>query len=193
MNIQIGQVAPDFEADTTQCRIRFHEWLGDGWGVLFSHPKDFTPVCTTEFGAVAQLAPEWEKRGVKVLGVSVDSADEHRKWKRDIEAVARAPLWQAGMDFDHGTGHGVGAALCVHEGPLRISRRSELPLEPGMIYNANRVQLMALLREAGRGGAPDPPRRRRARRAGGQDPAGRSGRDRAGTVRRAARAARRAR
>ncbi len=84
MTIQLGQIAPDFEQDTTRGRIRFHEWLGDSWGVLFSHPKDFTPVCTTELGAVARLAPEWEKRHVKVIGLSVDPAERHREWEADI-------------------------------------------------------------------------------------------------------------
>ena len=91
MSLRINDIAPDFTAPSTEGEIRFHDWLGDSYGIIFSHPRDFTPVCTTEFGAVAQLAPEWEKRGVKVLGVSVDSADEHRKWKRDIEAFAGTP------------------------------------------------------------------------------------------------------
>lgn len=87
MTIQIGQVAPDFEAETTQGRIRFHDWLGDSWGVLFSHPKDFTPVCTTELGTMAGLAPEFAKRGVKILGLSVDPVDSHASWAKDIEEV----------------------------------------------------------------------------------------------------------
>ena len=91
MALRINDTAPDFTADTSDGEIRFHDWLGDNYGIIFSHPKDFTPVCTTEFGAVAQLAPEWEKRKTKVLGVSVDSADEHRKWKRDIETFAGTP------------------------------------------------------------------------------------------------------
>ncbi len=84
MTIQLGQIAPDFDAETTQGRLRFHEWLGSSWGVLFSHPKDYTPVCTTELGAVARLAPEWEKRNVKVIGLSVDPLDAHRGWEADI-------------------------------------------------------------------------------------------------------------
>ena len=84
MTIQLGQIAPDFEQDTTQGRIRFHDWLGSSWGVLFSHPKDYTPVCTTELGVVARLAPEWHKRNVKVIGLSVDPLDRHRGWEADI-------------------------------------------------------------------------------------------------------------
>lgn len=91
MSLRINSVAPDFTADSTEGEIRFHEWLGDNYAIIFSHPKDFTPVCTTEFGAVARLAPEFEKRNTKVIGVSVDSVDEHHKWKRDIEALANAP------------------------------------------------------------------------------------------------------
>lgn len=91
MALRINDTAPDFTAETSDGPISFHDWIGDSYAIIFSHPKDFTPVCTTEFGAVAQLAPEWEKRGTKVLGVSVDSADDHRKWKRDIEAFAGTP------------------------------------------------------------------------------------------------------
>ncbi|MEO8178704.1 MAG: peroxiredoxin [Deltaproteobacteria bacterium] len=85
MAIRLGDVAPDFEAQTTEGPLRFHEWLGNGWGILFSHPKDFTPVCTTELGEVARLKPEFAKRNTKVLALSVDSVDDHRRWSADIE------------------------------------------------------------------------------------------------------------
>jgi alkyl hydroperoxide reductase subunit AhpC len=84
MTIQLGQIAPDFEQDSSQGRIRFHEYLGNSWGILFSHPKDFTPVCTTELGEVARLKPEWDKRNTKVLGLSVDPTDRHSGWAKDI-------------------------------------------------------------------------------------------------------------
>jgi alkyl hydroperoxide reductase subunit AhpC len=91
MSIRINDTAPDFTADSTAGEITLHNWIGDSYAILFSHPKDFTPVCTTEFGAVAQLVPEFEKRNTKVLGVSVDSVEEHRKWMHDIESVGGAP------------------------------------------------------------------------------------------------------
>ncbi|SEK60163.1 1-Cys peroxiredoxin [Roseovarius nanhaiticus] len=88
MALRINDTVPDFTAETDHGTIKFHDFIGDSWAILFSHPKDFTPVCTTEFGAVARLSDEWEKRGTKVIGVSVDSAEEHKKWKGDIEKVA---------------------------------------------------------------------------------------------------------
>src|SRR3982750_4739675 len=84
MALQLGDTAPDFTADTTQGRIRFHEWLGSSWGVLFSHPKDFTPVCTTELGSMARLKPDFDRRGVKIIGLSVDPVDRHAGWAKDI-------------------------------------------------------------------------------------------------------------
>lgn len=88
MSIRINDIAPNFTADSTAGSLNLHDWIGDSYAILFSHPKDFTPVCTTEFGAVAQLSPEFSKRNTKVMGVSVDSTEEHKKWKRDIEAFA---------------------------------------------------------------------------------------------------------
>ncbi len=85
MALQLGDVAPDFEAETTQGRINFHDWLGDSWGVLFSHPKDFTPVCTTELGYMARIQPDFESRNVKIIGLSVDPTDKHEEWANDIE------------------------------------------------------------------------------------------------------------
>lgn len=88
MTLRIGSQAPDFDAETTQGRIRFHDWLGDSWGVFFSHPKDFTPVCTTELGYLAKLQPEFEKRNTKLLGLSVDPVDDHHRWLNDVESYA---------------------------------------------------------------------------------------------------------
>jgi len=85
MALRIGDTAPDFEADTTEGPIKFHDWIGDGWAVLFSHPKDFTPVCTTELGYMANAKPEFDKRGVKIIGLSADSTDNHEDWAKDIE------------------------------------------------------------------------------------------------------------
>jgi len=90
MAVRINDIAPDFTAESTAGTIRFHDWLGDSYGIIFSHPRDFTPVCTTEFGAVAQLAEEWKKRDTKVIGVSVDLVQDHAKWQRDIEAFGGA-------------------------------------------------------------------------------------------------------
>jgi thioredoxin-dependent peroxiredoxin len=85
MAFQLGDQAPDFEAETTEGRIRFHDWMGNSWAVLFSHPKDFTPVCTTELGYMASIKPQFDKRGVKIIGLSVDPVTSHAKWSKDIE------------------------------------------------------------------------------------------------------------
>ena len=90
MGLRINDTIPDMTVETDQGTISLHDWIGDSWAILFSHPKDFTPVCTTEFGAVAQLADEWAKRGTKVMGISVDGVEDHKKWKSDIETFAQA-------------------------------------------------------------------------------------------------------
>jgi alkyl hydroperoxide reductase subunit AhpC len=101
MTMRINELAPDFEAQTTEGPIRFHQWLGDSWGVLFSHPKDFTPVCTTELGTMASLKAEFDKRNVKIIGLSVDPVENHRKWSLDIqETQGHAPNYPMIGDTD---------------------------------------------------------------------------------------------
>ena len=101
MTIRLGDIAPDFTAETTEGTIHFHEWLGSSWGVLFSHPKDFTPVCTTELGTVARLKPEFDRRNVKVIGLSVDPLDAHGRWAADIaETQGHAPNFPMIADAD---------------------------------------------------------------------------------------------
>jgi len=101
MSLQIGSPAPDFEAETTQGRIRFHDWIGDSWAVLFSHPKDFTPVCTTELGYMARLKPEFDKRNTKIIGLSVDPVTDHTRWSNDIrETQGHAPNYPMIGDTD---------------------------------------------------------------------------------------------
>lgn len=101
MSLSIGSIAPDFEADTTEGRIRFHDWIGDSWAILFSHPKDFTPVCTTELGYMAKLKPEFDKRHTKLIGLSVDPVANHAKWAQDIaETQGTAPNYPMIGDTD---------------------------------------------------------------------------------------------
>ena len=101
MTLAIGDMAPDFEAETTEGKVRFHDWLGNSWGVLFSHPKDFTPVCTTELGTMARLKPEFDKRNTKIIGLSVDPVDNHKKWSTDIkDVVGFAPNYPMIGDTD---------------------------------------------------------------------------------------------
>jgi thioredoxin-dependent peroxiredoxin len=102
MTLKLGDVVPDFEADTTEGRIKFHDWIGDSWAVLFSHPKDFTPVCTTELGYMANAKPEFDKRGVKIIGLSVDALDNHEAWAKDIEETqGAAPNYPIISDDDY--------------------------------------------------------------------------------------------
>ena len=101
MALAINDTAPDFDADTTQGKIRFHDWIGNSWAVLFSHPKDFTPICTTELGYMAKIKPEFDKRGVKIIGLSVDPVDNHAKWAADIEETqGTAPNYPMIADTD---------------------------------------------------------------------------------------------
>jgi alkyl hydroperoxide reductase subunit AhpC len=101
MTLQLGDTAPDFEAETTEGRIRFHEWIGDSWAVLFSHPKDFTPICTTELGYMAKIKPDFDSRGVKIIGLSVDPVDRHEEWAKDIEETqGHAPNFPMIADTD---------------------------------------------------------------------------------------------
>jgi len=101
MSLQLGDIAPDFEAETTEGTIKFHDWIGDSWAVLFSHPKDFTPVCTTELGYMAAAKPEFDRRGVKIIGLSVDALDNHEAWAKDIEETqGAAPNYPIISDAD---------------------------------------------------------------------------------------------
>ena len=101
MALQLGDIAPDFEADTTEGRINFHDWIGDSWAVLFSHPKDFTPICTTELGYMARIKPDFDSRGVKIIGLSVDPLDKHAAWSADIaETQGYAPNYPMIADVD---------------------------------------------------------------------------------------------
>ena len=116
MALRLGDTAPDFEQDSTQGKINFHKWLGDSWGILFSHPKDFTPVCTTELGYMAKLKPEFDKRNTKIIGLSVDPVGNHSKWAKDIEETQ---------------GHAVNYPL-IGDSDLRVAKAYDmLPAEAG--------------------------------------------------------------
>ena len=128
MALTIGDTAPDFEAETTEGRISFHDWIGDSWAVLFSHPRDFTPVCTTELGYMASIKPDFDKRGVKIIGLSVDPVDNHEKWSEDIaETQGTAPNYPmiADTDFEVSKAYGMlprrhrGRPDRAHAGPER--------------------------------------------------------------------------
>jgi alkyl hydroperoxide reductase subunit AhpC len=117
MALQIGDTAPDFEAETTEGTLSFHDWIGDSWAVLFSHPKDFTPVCTTELGHMANIKPEFDRRGVKVIGLSVDRAEDHAAWAKDIEETqGTAPNYPLIADRDFAVSKAYGMLPASVEG-----------------------------------------------------------------------------
>jgi alkyl hydroperoxide reductase subunit AhpC len=117
MALQLNDAAPDFEADTTEGRIKFHDWIGDSWVVFFSHPKDFTPVCTTELGYMAKIKPEFDRRGVKIIGLSVDPADRHEDWAKDIEETqGHAPNYPLIGDPDFSVSKAYGMLPASTEG-----------------------------------------------------------------------------
>ena len=121
MTLQLGETAPDFEAETTEGRIGFHDWIGESWAVLFSHPKDFTPVCTTELGYMASIKPEFDKRNVKIIGLSVDPLDRHSEWASDIEETqGHAPNYPLISDADFEVSKAYGMLPAATEGdPLK--------------------------------------------------------------------------
>jgi thioredoxin-dependent peroxiredoxin len=135
MALQIGDTAPDFTATTTVGPIRFHEWLGSSWGVLFSHPKDFTPVCTTELGYTEKLRPEFEKRGVKVIGLSVDAVGDHERWADDIEATQGArPRFPLIADADRSVANLYG--MLHPKASTTLTVRSVFLIDPAKVIRA---------------------------------------------------------
>jgi hypothetical protein len=138
MALQIGDTAPDFEAQTTEGPISFHDWIGDSWAVLFSHPKDFTPVCTTELGYIAKIKPEFDRRGVKVVGLSVDSTGDHEGWAKDIEETqGQAPNYPIIGDADGGAPH---LHFEVHPASLRYLGEDGAVNPTGYLQSWRRIQ-----------------------------------------------------
>jgi alkyl hydroperoxide reductase subunit AhpC len=129
MMVQLGQTAPDFEQESTHGRLRFHEWLGDAWGVLFSHPKNFTPVCTTELGEVARLRPEWERRSVKTIGLSIDPVESHLKWEEDIAETQRQRIDYPMLADSDGRVARLYGMIHEHSDPL-LTVRSVFVIDP---------------------------------------------------------------
>src|SRR5256886_6772225 len=144
MTLAINDIAPDFEAETTEGKIRFHEWIGDKWAVLFSHPKDFTPVCTTELGYMAKIKPEFDKRGVKIIGLSVDPVDKHAGWANDIqETQGVAPNYPIIGDTDFNVSKLYGML------PAR-TRRGPAPRTPPRKHTRGQRDLTPAARPPGR-------------------------------------------
>ena len=136
MALQIGAIAPDFEAETTEGKIKFHDWIGNSWALLFSHPKDFTPVCTTELGALAKLKPEFDKRGVKLMGLSVDPVDKHAKWSEDIkETQGAAPNYPMIGDTDFNVSKLYDMLPASTSGDLRDAHRRRQPDRPQRLHH----------------------------------------------------------
>ena len=133
MALQLGDTAPDFEADTTEGRISFHDWIGDSWAVLFSHPKDFTPVCTTELGYMAKIKPEFDRRGVKIIGLSVDPADKHEDWAKDIEETqGTRPTTRSSATPDFNVSKAYGMLPAEHR---RATRSQRTPADNQTVRN----------------------------------------------------------